>query len=136
VKRFANSCSEQERARIVAVFAEVFPRVIPAGWSQWGDDDYYNCRWLLSTDGLKVCLEAEFIDDKLWLHASFSRRDRDPNYFGMTRVKETFIGANRKAIMVLPKREEHYSFSKHCLHLYSPLDGDPLPDFRAEDGGL
>lgn len=137
MKRFANSCSEAEKQRIIDAFAEVFPRVVPAGWSTWGDErDYYNCRWMLSSDGLKVAVEVEFIDDALWLHVSFSRRDRDPNYFGMTRVKDAFIGAERKAVMVLPKRSEHFNFAKHCLHLYSPLDSDPLPDFRAQDGGL
>lgn len=137
MKRFANSCSEAEQARIVEAFTEAFPRILPAGWAPWGsENDYYNCRWMLSTDGLKVAVEVEFIDDALWLHVSFSRRDRDPSYFDITRVKETFIGAERKAVMVLPKQSEHYNFAKHCLHLYSPLDRDPLPDFRAENGGL
>jgi hypothetical protein len=137
LKRFANSCSEAEQKRIVDMFAEVFPRIVPAGWLPWGaENDYYNCRWMLSTDGLKVAVEVEFIDDALWLHVSFSRRDRDPNYFDMQRVKDTFVGVDRKAVMVLPARHEHYNFAKHCLHFYSPLDRDPLPDFRAKDGGL
>lgn len=136
MKRFATSCSPAEQERIVETFQRVFPRVLPAGWGQFGPDEYYNSRWLVSSDGLKVCVEVEFIDEALWLHCSFSRQGKDPNYFDMTRVKETFFGADRKAIMVLPKRDEHFSFAKHCLHLYSPLDGDPLPDFRAECGGL
>lgn len=137
MKRFATQVSESEQARIVATLTEVFPRVLPTGWSPIaGSDDFYNCRWLTSSDGLRVCAEVEFIDADLWLHLSFSRRDRDPNYFDMTRVKDTFVGADRKAVMVLPKRSEHYNFAKHCLHLYSPLDRDPLPDFRAENGGL
>lgn len=136
MKRFATQVSEAEQDRIVADFAEVFPRVLPAGWSQVGANDYSNSRWLESSDGMRVGFEIEFIDADLWLHVSFSRRDRDPNYFDMTRVKETFFGADRKAVMVLPKRSEHFNFAKHCLHLYSPLDRDPLPDFRAHDGGL
>lgn len=136
MKRFANTCSPVEQGRIIAAFTEIFPRVIPAGWSQSGPDEYFNCRWLESSDGMRICLEVEFVDEALWMHLSFSRRDRDPNYFDMTRVKDLFIGANRKAIMVLPKRDEHYSFAKHCLHLYSPIESDPLPDFRAQDGGL
>lgn len=136
MKRFANRCSDAEQARIIETLAEVFPRVIPLGWHQFGHDDYYNCRWLESTDGMRVCVEVEFVDEALWLHVSFSRKTRDPSYFDMVRVKETFIGAERKAIMVLPKRSEHYSFAKHCLHWYSPLDSDPLPDFRGEGGGL
>jgi hypothetical protein len=31
---------------------------------------------------------------------------------------------------------EHYNFHPHCLHLWAPLDEDPLPDFRAPNGAL
>lgn len=135
MKRFANECSEAEQDRIIATFAEIFPRVLPADWICF-DANYFNSRWLRSTDGLKVCCEVEFNDSDLWLHVSFSRQDRDPSYFDMKRVKDMFVGPSRKAIMVLPSKEEHYNFHKHCLHFWAPIDRDPLPDFRTASGEL
>lgn len=141
MKLFVTELTTFEQNRVVAALESVFPRVLPVGWRGWGADDFFNARWMISSDGLKVCCEVEMQEHEdgkrdIWLHVSFSRPDRDPSYFDMTRVKETFVGAHRKAIMVLPKREEHFSFAKHCLHFYSPLEADPLPDFRAECGSL
>jgi hypothetical protein len=45
-----------------------------------------------------------------------------------------FVGSARKAVMVLPAEEEHVNIHPFCLHLYSPLDRDPLPDFRMNGG--
>ena len=50
--------------------------------------------------------------------------------------RDLFIGRERKAIMVLPSESEHFDHHKHCLHWFSPLDRDPLPDFRHPTGGL
>ena len=137
MKRFATDLTEAERSTLLEAFGACCPRVIPAGWNPiHGMGDFWNCRWLQSTDGLRICFEVEYVDTSLWIHVSFSRRERDPNYFDMTRVKELFIGADRKAIMVLPAQAEHYNFAKHCLHFYSPLDSDPLPDFRGPGGAL
>jgi hypothetical protein len=137
MKRFATEVSDAERARMLEVFDALCPIVLPAGWSPIpGMSNFWNCKWLQSSDGLRVCLEVEFIDEHLWLHLSFSRRDRVPNYFDMTRVKELFVGDERKAIMVLPPKDEHYNHAKFCLHFYSPVDRDPLPDFRAANGGI
>jgi len=137
VKSFASELSDGEQDAVAQQFAAVFPRVLPADWRPITEmGEFWNARWLKSADGLKVAFEVEFNDGQLWIHVSFSRRYRDPSYFDMVRVKEVFFGHDRKAIMVLPKRDEHYNLHAHCLHLYSPLTKDPLPDFRTHGGQL
>lgn len=120
---------------VVAGIIDLAPRVLPGDWRL--AEEIANARWYRSRDGLVVCLEFEIHSDgSRWLHCSMSRRDRDPSYFDMCRVKELFIGQERKAIQVFPAKSEHYNFHEHCLHLWSCLTSDPLPDLRLSDGAL
>jgi hypothetical protein len=124
-----------EVARVEEVAGAVLPRVLPIEWRQL--EDYTNAAVFVSSDGLKVIAEVELHGSAgMWLHVSFSRRDRDPSYFDMMRVKRLFVGKDRKAVQVLPAEAEHFNLHSHCLHIWSPLDNDPLPDLRREDGGL
>lgn len=134
MKRPHDTLTEDEMRRIEAAFAEVSPRVLPSDWTR--GDDYVNAAWYRSRDGLRVCAEVEAHEAALWLHVSVSRGDRDPSYFDLKRVKDLFIGRDRKAIQVFPPASEHYSYHPHCLHLWSPLTRDPLPDLRNAEGGL
>lgn len=68
-------------------------------------------------------------DGKRWVHLSVARPDRLPSYHELVAVKETFIGAERKAISVFAPRSEHVNIHEYCLHLWHCVDGDPLPDF-------
>lgn len=34
---------------------------------------------------------------------------------------------------MLPKKAEYVNLNPYVLHLYSPLESDPLPDFRGID---
>ena len=71
-----------------------------------------------------------------WYHLSVSRSNRIPSYEDLVKVKRDFIGADRKAIMILPPRSEHVNIHPFCLHLYYRRDGDSLPDFRGELEGV
>lgn len=134
MKVFAEDLQESDQRRVRAVFEEHRPRVLPADWRLM--TDHWNAAWYRSRDGLTVCIEAEIHDLENWLHLSVSRRDKDPSYFDLQRVKALFIGRERKAIQVIPPESEYYNFHPHCLHLWSPLDRDPLPDFRHSSGAL
>jgi len=139
VKVFANDCDEGTKRRIMAATEERLPRVLPTDWRCFRE--HPNARWYASTDGLIACAEVECQVDatgalSLWLHISLSRRERDPSYFDMKRVKDLFVGAELKAIQVFPKDSEHYNYHTHCLHLFAPLERDPLPDFRHASGAL
>lgn len=124
-----------EMARVECLVDSLMPRVLPAGWQRI--DTYSSCHFFLCSDGVKVIAEVELHGSAgTWLHVSLSRRDRVPSYDDVKRVKDLFVGDRRKAIQVFPAKDEHFNFHPNCLHLWSPLDRDPIPDLRREDGGL
>ena len=85
-------------------------------------------------NGLMVMASAgEYADGKEWLHISVSRKSRIPSYEEMTRVKRDFIGDDKKAVFVLPEKENHVNIAEHCLHLFYSAE-NPLPEFSL--GGL
>ena len=86
-------------------------------------------------NGLRVIWSAaREADGRIWLHVSLSRADRMPTYRDLKHVKVAFIGNQRKAIMVIPEQREHVNLHPFCLHLFSCLEEDPLPDFTRGTG--
>jgi hypothetical protein len=77
-----------------------------------------------------ICTGRVEADGRRWLHVSFSRRDRLPDWPDLRLVKHTFIGDERIALQVLPRQAEYVNVHPNVLHLWSCLDGDPVPDFR------
>jgi hypothetical protein len=85
---------------------------------------------LAHPNGLRVLVSAMIeADGKPWLHVSFSRPDRLPSYDDLKLVKAEVVGADRKAIQVFPAESQFVNRHAYCLHLWSPLSHDPLPDF-------
>jgi hypothetical protein len=100
-------------------------------------DDYVNAkRFHVRLNGVHLCaiLEVECVDGTLWAHLSTSAmaNKRVPNWDELRWCKEYFLG-DRKAIQVLPSRAEYVNVNAYVLHLYAPLERDPLPDFRGKD---
>ena len=114
----------------------VLPGCLPEGWKSRGWMD--NMGWCyVHRDGLCVLLTTnEELDGCMWMHVSFSRRSRIPDWRDTGRVKHVFIGQHRKGIVVLPPASEHVNIHPRCLHLWCNLDKDPLPDLRWGDGGI
>ncbi len=82
-----------------------------------------------SKRGVRVIYSFENHDEKKWIHVSCSRKTRVPSYDDMCYVKRLFLGEDSKAIMVFAPKETHVNIHPHCLHLYAPIDHDPLPEF-------
>lgn len=102
------------------------PRVVPGSWTPLDRPG-----WWLRRDGLKIAFSANRErDGKVWLHASMSRRSRLPDYEDMVAVRNVLFGPERKAIQILAPDSEHVNIHPYCLHLWSCVDGDGLPDFR------
>lgn len=79
---------------------------------------------------------ATELDGKNWIHISVSRIRNVPNYYDMVYVKEQLLGEDSKAIMVFPPRKEWINIHPNCLHIFSCLDGDGLPDFTQGSNSL
>lgn len=76
------------------------------------------------------------IDGHTWLHTSYSRKSRTPTYEDTKFIKDNFIGKDKKAIMIFPEESEHVNIHPYCLHLWTCLDGDVLPDFTQGTGSI
>lgn len=98
---------------------------------EWGGGLRYTAR--VSGAMLTVVIEPELHDAELWAHLSVSVHRpvaRVPTWDELRWCKDVFIG-DRKAITVFPIRDEYVNHHPHVLHLFAPLERDPLPDFRA-----
>lgn len=116
---------------------ELAPRTIQGNVRVLGD--YINAKqYAVRLDGtrLSVILEVECIDGELWAHLSMKPQTvtRLATWEELRWCKEYFLG-DRKAIQVLPPRAEYINIDSHVLHLYAPLERDPVPDFRGVDSG-
>ena len=72
--------------------------------------------------------EFEYEGEK-WLHVSCSRKDKFPKWKELKEVKELFIGKDRRAVQVFPKKSEYVNIHPNCLHLWCCLERDTIPDF-------
>lgn len=108
---------------------DVAPRVLPP---QWECLPYMigGLTFRQKQNGLGVILRVEEHGGARWLHVSCSFVDRLPTWDHLRAVKDLFVGRDRKAISVLPCEAEYVNAHPFCLHLWSPLERDPLPDFR------
>lgn len=74
-----------------------------------------------------ICIEA---DGLLWYHVSFSYPERIPEYKDVCFVREWFVPEHLPAYQVHPPRDQHINHHQYCLHLWVPMEGQELPDFR------
>lgn len=87
-------------------------------------------------NGLYIIASAgEYEDGKEWLHVSVSRKSRVPSYDELTRIKREFIGEDKKAVFVLPEKENHVNIHSYCLHLFYSAQ-NPLPEFSNGTGSI
>ncbi len=113
---------------------DVLPDAVPDGGFEAAKDSGFvppNARGFTPADGMRMLTSVgQEKDGKRWLHLSVSRGDRLPDYDDIARVKETWIGPDRMALQLFPRRDEHVNLHPRTLHLWCSLDGDVTPDFR------
>ena len=108
------------------------PLALPAGWQfQETTSGPLAGQFRYANKGLLVIFTADRLwgDNKIWLHVSMSRQNRLPSYEDMTMVKDIFIGKLRQALQIFPREDRHVNIHPFCLHLWSCIGGDGLPDF-------
>lgn len=111
------------------------PRVMPPWWQSYTPQTCVvdGASYFRSKYGLNVIMGAEmFSDGSVWLHVSLSRRSRLPDWQDVREVKDVFIGDDRAAVQVLPSKVEYVNHNPHVLHIWSPVVGCQLPDFRRD----
>jgi hypothetical protein len=86
--------------------------------------------------GYRVLISGSVKGERRWIHLSFSRGDRVPDWEELKAVKSRFLGDDALAIQVFPPKEEWVNVHPYCLHLWSCVDGSPLPDFREQIGPI
>lgn len=127
-------CDEYGLERVRCDEAEFFPNP-PSFWNQSSPllyrlladnaDDYIRA-W--EYKGIRVVVSAVKYNNWEWLHVTFSRQNRIPSYDEVQLVRNTFIGEDKKSIMVFPSKEHYVNNAKYCLHLWYSKD-NPIPDF-------
>lgn len=102
----------------------------PKGWRRLDDYEMAGvvCCRFLSPDGLLVATsqDEEPGGKRAWIHVSFSRPDRLPDYDDLQTARRNFIGIDRVSLQIFPVEEEYVDLHPNCLHLWSPVGFDPL----------
>jgi hypothetical protein len=114
--------------RIALAFSQCRPVVLPANYSSI--DEYDNAARFIRSDAMTVISEVAEYQNRLWLHVSCAHADKLPSWSDLREVKTVFCGPKRLALSILPSEAEYVNIHPYVLHLWCPLDHDPIPDFR------
>jgi hypothetical protein len=108
---------------------ELLPLVLPASWTiheRKRDGIHY----VQSISGLSLIVSGDTEwDGRRWIHMSIACPWRMPTWMELVAAKEMVIGRDAYAVQVIPPRNEYVNQHPYCLHLFSCIDGHPLPDF-------
>jgi hypothetical protein len=129
--------SREDSRQVIALTQKYSPAALPRGWQQFHapyDSLFYGMGIYTHNTGLRVLFNADHLiqPGKIWLHASVSLKKRVPTYDELKVVKAIFIGPDLQAIQLFPAESKHINIHKYCLHLWSCVEGDGLPDFGKE----
>ena len=112
------------------------PLILPGNWEELTVPDFMrkqmptNCpiaAYMRNDGQLKVLMTEEPHEGTKWLHVSVSNEKRHPTWDEIKFAKNTFIGADKCAVMILPEQQWYVNTHEHCFHLYHRLDGDTVP---------
>lgn len=123
---YPSSLADAERT-LTAIAPEALPPgtalAVSAPTARW-----YRVR--LQGQPLTVVLTVDYWDGQLWAQLTVTGRLSEPSAAELRWCKDVFLG-ERTAVQVFPpKSEPHSPGERFALHLYAPLQVDPLPNFR------
>lgn len=113
------------------------PKRLPRDWRVAAVNDHGAS--YANRDGLLVIASSRVeADGKRWAHVSYSRagQRKTPTWADTVAVRNLMFGSEAMALSLVPATSQNYSLHPGVLHLWSCLDGDPLPDFTAGIGGV
>jgi len=119
---------------------DLLPTILPFGVREVNKGMFHNGKALRVTKGtlkglLIILTVGEELDNKNWLHISYSRSHSIPDYHDTKFILNNFV-LDKKAITVYPSKEEYVNDHPNCLHLWIPIGHNPLPDFRKGIGTI
>lgn len=141
---------DTRRELIAHWMAELSPRLLQGNVRDFPFPEeikglFFNARrWRVQLDDVQLTVILEIEDHiqeraeseptrSLWAHLSVggqnARPPRVPHWEELGWCKRYFL-RDRKAIQVLPAKAEYVNDNPFVLHLFTPLEQDPLPDFR------
>lgn len=110
------------------------PLILPGNWDELPVPSWYQKKmgvpvacYIRDDLQLKVIMTEEPHEGTKWLHVSVSNEKHFPTWEEIRFVKDTFIGKDKCAVMILPEQEFYVNLHKNCFHLYHRLDGDTCP---------
>lgn len=97
-------------------------------------------RYVNERRGLSVIVSKEEHAGRQWLHLSCVAGNRSagrmPSWEELREVKNLFLGRECLAVQVLPRESRYVNINPYCLHLWTCLDGDVVPDFAQGGNSL
>jgi hypothetical protein len=121
----------------LALTLKYAPVSLPTGWALINlppGHPLEGLRVYARKGGLKVLFSVDNLhgDGKTWIHVSMSKEFHLPTYDDMCSVKSIFIGDDRQALQIFPKKSEWINIHPFTLHLWCCVEGDNLPAFGKE----
>lgn len=98
------------------------PTVLPPNWAEYPGHGPVSrdSRTYMSAGGLRVIHSLDtLVDGSRWDHLSVSRVGLLPSWDDLVMVKEVFIGCEREAMQLFPKRSEYINLCEFCLHIWA-----------------
>jgi len=77
--------------------------------------------------GLALPLRVIFSSGGGWEHASVSCESRCPSWYEMEHVRRLFWEPDETVMQIHPPLDEYVDHHPHCLHLWRPTYGVPVP---------
>lgn len=106
--------------------------ILPPGWSDVTPPVSPETQCAYRHRYMLVLVGDELVDGKWWRHWSASQPASTPSYEDLLRIKQDLIGPRHRAYQLFVPEDEHINYDSRVLHLWQPLDRNPLPDFREE----
>lgn len=110
-----------------------YPRVIPSKYMEIDPPLVVKSQYppsmvkmFQSNMGMRVIISLDTFPGEtgIWLHASCSYTNQLPRWKDL---KELFMG-DRVAVQILPPKSSYLNIHPYCLHLFSRLDGETVPE--------
>ncbi len=83
-----------------------------------------------------IISENEELDGEYWRHISIAHQQRMPTYEELTNAKRQFAGADERGYLIFPPEKDHVNIHEFALHIFCPIEHNPLPDFTHGTGSI